>query len=628
MSSGGSLGDLAADVNVPSRLQKHGACVRLHPLLPRLERLIDMSEDTVLASVSVDNVRAHVEHITTRIPSRLAGSANGKRMAEYSAEALQKAGLDARIHEMPGLVSFPEKAELHVLAPRAFTIEANTLGHSVPTGPDGLSGELMDVATGAFEEFEGRDATGKITLSELSYHPARHEKQRISALLGATGCVMMNWGHDTNTAVPFGSVKPVWGNPTPETLKTEMATLPCIGIARTDGLLLRELIKAGPVRIAMRANVENGWRPVQITIGEIKAPNSDDFVLVGGHQDSWPGPQATDNAAGNACILELARVLNQHRAQLRRGLVCGFWTAHETGTMVGSSWFADRNWDRLRQHAVAYLQIDQPSCLGTTRWGSTSNAELRGFHQAIEKRLLNGKPQSWRRAVKTGDSSFFGLGIPMLTGNGAYTDAELKATANATLGWWHHSVENTIDKMDWGFMADHIRIYAAYLWELCTAVVLPFEFATVADQFIERLEALSKLGDPIDLEGVIAEARAFRAAAVKLDDTANIWRARYASQETNDETAADILNGCFKRLSRVLVPLASTAKGAYGHDPYGYTPQGSMIPSLFDLGALAKLPDGEARWMLETALVRDRNRVADGLTDCRLLVEQTLRDLG
>ena len=79
-------------------------------------------------------------------------------------------------------------------------------GRNDKTMVERLSAELMDVASGAFSEYEGRDATGKITLSELSYHPARHEKQRISALLGATGCVMMNWGHPENTAVPFGSV--------------------------------------------------------------------------------------------------------------------------------------------------------------------------------------------------------------------------------------------------------------------------------------------------------------------------------------------------------------------------------------------------------------------------------------
>src|SRR5919205_3883408 len=284
-----------------------------------------MSEESVVAAVSAERVRAHVEHITAEIPSRLAGSANGRRMAEYSAEALRAAGAEARIHEMPGLVSFPDKAEFRVLAPVELAIEANTLGHSLPTLPDGISGELIDVASGAFHEYEGKDAVGKITLSELSYHPARHEKQRIAGLMGSTGCIMMNWGHAENTAVPFGSVKPAWGNPTPETFRSEMPTLPCVGIARTAGLKLREMLQAGPVRVWFRANVENGWRPVQITVGEI-AGNTDDFVV-----PSWEG---------------------------------------------------------LREHAVAFLKMDHPACAGTTRWSAASNVELKRFHQAVERRIL------------------------------------------------------------------------------------------------------------------------------------------------------------------------------------------------------------------------------------------------
>ncbi|HXR92387.1 MAG TPA: M28 family peptidase [Steroidobacteraceae bacterium] len=587
-----------------------------------------MSRQDVIREVSADNVRRHVEHITTHIPSRLAGSPNARRMAEYSLQALRDAGLDARIQELPGLVSFPEKAELRVIAPCGVAIEANTLGHSVPTLPDGISGELMDVASGSFEDYEGRDATGRITLSELSYSPARHEKQRISGLMGASGCVMMNWGHSENTAVPFGSVKPAWGNPTPESYKAEMPTLPCIGIARTAGLQLRKMLQDGPVRVWFRANVENGWRPVQITLGEFRSPRSEEFVLVGGHQDSWPGPQATDNAAGNACLMELARVFGKHRDELRRGLTFGFWTGHETGTMIGSSWFADHEWDRLRQHAVGYVQIDQPGCAGTSEWSTGSNSELRRMHQAVEQEMLGGRPIHWHRAAKTGDSSFFGLGIPMIAGEGAFTRAELQATARATLGWWHHSIENTIDKLDWASMQDHLRVYAGWIWELATATILPFEFVSVADQFIERLTALRTEGDPIGLTGAIQRAQDFRAAAASLDATAEAWRARYVRGEVKDDAAATIINSCLKRLSRALVPLASTARGTYGHDVYGYTPQGTMIPSLYDVLRLAKLPaDSEDRWMLEIQLIRDRNRVADTLDDCRMLVEDTLRQL-
>jgi hypothetical protein len=590
-----------------------------------------MSEEAILREVSADNIRDHVEHIVQRMPHRAAGSANGKRMAEYSRDAMKAAGLaDVVVHEMPALVSFPGHADFRVEAPAEIAIQASTLGHSLLTAEDGIRGEVVDVGPGGFSDYAGKDARGKIILTELSYSPARHEKQRIAGLEGAVGAVMMNWGHPENQAVPFGSVKPVWGNPTPENVKTEMPTIPCIGIARTAGLKIRELVEKGPVRVWFRTYVDNGWRPVQITIARLPAPASspeaDDFVLVGGHQDSWPGEAATDNAAGNACKVELARVFMKHRDKLRRGLTFGFWTAHETGTMAGSAWFCDRNWDLLRQDCVAYLQIDQPACVGTTWWNTSSNAELKSFHSAIEKRLLK-KPFRWKRAAKTGDSSFFGIGIPMFHGEGAFTDDELKATANATLGWWHHSLENRLDKLDWSLMQEHIRLYAAYLWELTTAPVLPFSFVPVAEQIMARFDDLTKPGQAVDLAGVIATAKRFSQAAARFDAAAAGEAERFKSGK-GSEAAAQLLNRAMKRLSRILVPFQSTAAGTYGHDPYGYTPQTTMIPCLFELKELAGLPDGEARWMLETKLVRARNRVADALVDSSTIIGDTLAQLG
>lgn len=590
-----------------------------------------MSRDKVLSAVSADRIRAHVEQIVSKIPHRAAGSANGKRMAEYSRDAMLKAGVtDTVIHELPAIVSFPEHAEFRVESPREIAIQANTLGHSLETMPGGLSGELVYVGSGAFEDYKGKDVRGKIILTELSYSPARHEKQRIAGLMGAIGAVMMNWGPPDNEAVPFGSVKPVWGNPTPDNYKDEMPTIPCIGIARAAGLELKAMCAKGPVRVWFRTHVENGWRPVQITVGEIlldKSPEPDDFVMVGGHQDSWPGEAATDNAAGNACMLELARVFNKHKKDLRRGLLFGYWTAHETGTMAGSAWYADRHWDKLRDHAVAYLQIDQPACIGTTtRWGTASNAELKTFHQQVEQDLLEGRDFYWRRVAKNGDSSFFGVGIPMLHGEGSFTEQELKDSALATLGWWHHSVENRIDKLDWDWMQVHIRIYAAYLWELCTAPVLPFSYRPVAEQIIHRLGELKSAGKAVGLEKSLARANAFAKAAAKLDKAAEHWRAKF-SEGAGDEDAARVLNRTMKRLSRMLVPLQSTAKGTYGHDPYGYTPQTTMIPCLYDIPRLKTLKDGEERWMLETKLVRERNRVTDTLSDAIAVIDDTLVQL-
>jgi Peptidase family M28/PA domain len=586
-----------------------------------------VSKAEVIAAVSATNVRAHVERIVREIPHRAAGSANGRRMAEYSRDAMRAAGVDAvAIHELPAVVSFPEHAELRVEAPVESAIQANTLGHSLETMPEGMQGELVYVGAGAEKDFEGKDVRGKIILTELSYSPARHEKQRLAGLRGAIGAVMMNWGGPENAAVPFGSVKPVWGNPTPDNVKTEMAVMPCIGIARVAGLKLKEMCEQGPVRVWFRTHVKNGWHPVQITVAELKAPASpepDDFIMVGGHQDSWPGEAATDNAAGSSIMIELARVFRPHAAKLRRGILFGFWTAHETGTMAGSAWFADRHWDKLRDHACAYLQIDQPSCAGTTWWHTTSNVELKDFHQREERALLPKREITWKRVAKSGDASFIGVGIPMFQGEGAFTEAELKASALATRGWWHHSIECTIDKLDWDYMQSHMRVYAAYLWELCTAPVLPFTYAPVAAQILKRLQELGKAGAAVGLEGVAARAQDFEKAAARLDAAAATAKAAFDAGK-GDEDAAKLLNRAMKRVSRLLVPLMSSAIGKYGHDPYGYTPQTTMIPSLYELGRLEKLPEGEARWMLETKAVRDRNRVADTLAESVAIIDDAL----
>ena len=589
-----------------------------------------MSEARVVDSVSADNVRRYVEYVCEHIPSRLAGSENALRMARYNADALRAVGVEAQVQELEALVSFPRAGKLRVLAPRRVAIDAFTSGHSVETSGRALRGELVYVGSGSEADLAGKDVAGKIVLCEISYSPARMEKQRIAAHHGAIGAVMMNWGSPTDTSLPFGSIKPAWGNPTPQTWRDEMPRLPSVGVSRSSGLMLKELCASGRVEVAIETDVDNVWRPVQITVGEIHAAQSEDFVIVGGHQDSWYGPAATDNAAGNGCMVELARVFNAHRDELARGILFGFWTAHETGTMAGSTWFVDRNWDRLRRHAIAYLLIDQPACTGTTRWLTTSNLEMRRFHQGVERRYLQ-VPSDWKPQKKGGDASFFGLGVPMLYGMGAFTQQELHASADANLGWWHHSLECTADKVDFAWMQPHLRVYAAWLWNLCTAPILPFDFTAVAQQFAIRLEDLARRDGEnlLGLAEVAARSRELERGVARLDEAASRWRNRYRAQDADSQRAAALINRCLKRLSNTLIPIQSTVKGVYGHDPYGFTPQLSAIPCLYDVAGWLDAERGSEAWLLlGTQLRRERNRVADAVDDACEVVVATLSQLG
>ncbi len=136
---------------------------------------------------------------------------------------------------------------------------------------------------------------------------------------------------------------------------------------------------------------------------------------------------------------------------------------------------------------------------------------------------------------------------------------------------------------------------------------------------------MSRTNEAIGLESAIDLAQQFGAAAARLDEAVNQWRQRYRTHDVSDDSAAELLNRCMKRLSRLLVPIQSTAKGTYGHDPYGLTSQTTMIPCLYDVAHLAQLPvDDEERWMLETQLVRERNRVVDALSDASTVIDETL----
>jgi peptidase M28-like protein len=366
-----------------------------------------------------------------------------------------------------------------------------------------------------------------------------------------------------------------------------------------------------------------------MTTAEFGAGGERQFLLIGGHMDSWFGPQATDNAAGDACIMELSRVFREHEDELRRGLVAGLWMGHETGTMISSSRFADLNWDRLRQSCVAYLQIDQPAIVGSSVWNLHSTDDMQAYATRAAREMLGDMPIRWHRQQKNGDSSFFGVGLACVAGEMSYTDAEIQRTALATLGWWHHSIENTIDKLDKERLALHLRVYANWMWGLLTNPILPYEYRPIANRFVERLNEYARHDIPgIDMAGTVERAREFAELAEQLDEQSDAWRRRLQDGAGDGQHAAEVLNQAQLRLSRILVPIASTAAGSYGQDRYGHAWQTQMIPSLAPYATVAGHDrDSEEFQTWWVAMIRARNRVADALEQASDELRDSLAEL-
>lgn len=585
-------------------------------------------EEKIFGELSGEEAFRHIEKITREIPTRLAGSEEGKRMAEYLKDQMIRYGIPAEVQEFDALVGFTGTAELMVIEPEKRVIQGNPFVHIANTTPSGLTGELIFVGSGGIDDYEGKGVRGKITLSELSYSPPRQEKQRLAAENGSIAQIMINWGPSDSKTLAYGSVKPPWGNPTPGTL-SDMPRIPSITVSRADGEYLIQLCQKGKVRVWLRAESPEEWRRAQITLGFLEGSEEpDQFVVFGGHMDSWGGG-VTCNATGNFAVLEVARVLAKFRAELKRSIRVGFWSGHETGTMVGSSYFVNTYWDELDRNGIAYVNVDSPGMKGTTDFTASSSTELGRFHLALEKEVL-GEQTRRKRLAHTGDQSFMGLGMPSISGRTEYKPDLVQRWHGANLAPWHHSDEMTLDKMDISVMVKAMKVYAAYLVRLTNRAVLPFDHVSVARELKERLDGLaSSLGAKLDLsrprryaEQLIKDAQAWDESLQGLNkETRGL-----ASWKGNEKV--QLANRAQMKLSRILHPLNFSVAGRYGFDHYGLTALSTPIPCLYDSRFLNTLaPDSTAYRALNTHLLHQANRVSDGLRDASEVIEMALSAL-
>lgn len=577
-----------------------------------------------LQHLSLDRVLTDVRWLATEAPERLSGTNQADRAAKYVGSQLADAGIEVHFDEVPGFLSLPESASLTLLSPEHDDIEAWPFAHSGST-QEPRAGDVVYLGSGGEDDYAGVDVAGKIVLVELSYAPPRPEKVRLAASHGALGVVMMNWGEDDSILIPHGTCKPVWGNPEPGDMG-QMPDLPAIGISRRDGVRIRNLVQGGNlVHVVLESRTSRSWRTMLQPRAIIRAPEASnpdgEIVILCGHMDSWP-VGATDNATGNAVVIELARGLYRIRERLRRDVWLLFWQGHENGIMAGSSWFVDHFWDELKDQAVAHLNLDTPGMIDSSVWRTNSSSELVRFHEAIEVALLEDRPRIRGRVPRTGDQSFFGLGVPSLTGRTTHTTEQIARWNGATLGWWYHSKEDTLDKIDTELLAVAMRVYAGYAVALTTQPILPYDFRLATEEIRHQLLELEEelLGSPelitaLDLGSALASCDRLMAAAEKVAQSG-------LPNGVTDDVLTSQWNKTMMAVARVLIPVKHTVKGRYGQDSYGLSATASELPGLHDLHHLARLSaSSQGYHQLLTAVRRQRNRLVDAVQDAAKLLE-------
>ncbi len=590
-------------------------------------------EKNILKEISVKEMMNNLKWLAEEVPERLAGSPEDRKTAEWIKSTLENYGVHVDLYEFYALLSFPIYAGLKVLSPSpAQSIDAIAHAHSASTLPEGISGELVYVGAGGEKDYENVDAEGKIALAEISYDPPRPYKILIAQEHGAKAQIQMNWGSAERNVLPMGTMKPVWGNPTPDTIDL-MPTIPGLAITRKSGEWLKELLNKGKVRVWMRVEATREWIKIPMPIATVKGTEeSEKFVMMGGHMDAWGGG-VTGNGTGIVCIMEMARIFQKHRDKLKRSIRFGFWAAHETGIMGGSTWYTDNFWSDLNQNCLAYLNCDSTGMVGSKLYFPSYHEEIERYLMKVIEDILGknevkdimdarefarsiGFDVGLRPGKVTDIGSFFGLGVPVVDARTMFSADTLTKEQMALLGWWYQSVEDTIDKVDPKMLEKVMKADSIFLLRLMNTPIIPFEFFSLAGVLKNRLEKLNEEAKGrIDLKPLIKKAEELEKRTKEMDETIEkVWE-KYQSELTKEgKELLKEINHTIMKLSRILIPLNYTYVGRYERDPYGATYVNKSIPALLPIIKYAEMnPESENYKLLTTKLVQEKNRVSDTL---------------
>ena len=578
--------------------------------MPEHFRFRDPLEATLASELSPEILMEHTRRIAA--DERESGTPGEARAFDYIATTLERYGLTIERREIEAFISLPQEARITL--PDGSVIHGLT--HAFSASADALQGEVVDAGDGNAEDYARVPAAGRIVLVDGLATPG---KAWTAQNAGTLAQLFVNADHLHNMIVTT-----VWGTPDPHTA-ARIPRTPCLSITRADADRLRALMGRGPLRITMTTRVKTGWTPIPHLVAHLEGRADDRFVLLSGHVDSWHHG-AMDNAAANATMMEVARLLARHRDRLRRGLRIAFWSGHSHGRYAGSAWYADHAWHDLHRRCVLHLNCDSTGARGATDYGRLHATEdVQSFAETVVGDVT-GQASRGHRFARAGDQSFWGAGVPsafMSLSGVPKQDTELSRAMSRLLGssgfpWWWHTIDDTIDKIDAGVLALDTKVYVAATLRALNAPLVPLDHARAARAVVAEIETLqAAAGARVDLGAALTAAR-------RLTERADALTAALAS--ASGAATIERANRTLVRLSRLLVPLTYTSGDPFRHD------LALPMPPLAGLQAareLARLdPASDTFKFTAAALVRESNRAVHALDEAAELVDDFLASKG
>lgn len=563
---------------------------------------MDKLIENLCAGVDAAPMMVHLEEFSRRV--KLSGTEEELESFQYLRSRMEEYGFKTDLIFHDAYISLPRMAKLSYGGESPDCI---THSFSRPSGPDGVRGQVVYAGAGFPDDFAKIDATGKIVLLEGIANPAAAMRASQAGAIGQIHISPLPHLYEM-------CISPVWGSPTPDQVHLLPKTV-VLTLRRKDGDALKSRVLAGDaVEVLLYAEVDTRWRKTPILEANLRGGQAQDdtFVMFSGHHDTWYYG-VMDNGSANATMLEAARLFVPQQKHLKRNLRLCFWSGHSHGRYSGSSWYADARYKDLRKNCVAHVNIDSVGATGNTVLSDAlSSNEL--FEVAFEAVKVQGKQDlAGHRMSRAGDQSFWGIGIPSLfmamgeqpVGGDNVMGAALGSGGDrkgAGFGWWWHTPDDTLDKIDPDLLVRDAKIYVHAIARLLLDVVLPLDIKRQAEALKSELTGLAgKLGDRLDLSSVVSDA-------CRLCGIAGSLRSRAV-----DDAAAAAVNRALVSATRALVPMDYTTGDRFNPDP---ALRQNAYPVLDALRVLAATPaESDESRFASVAARRALNRISAAIDE-------------
>ncbi len=402
-----------------------------------------------------------VESLTTEIGPRLAGSDADQRARDWAVAKFKALGYDKVYTEEVKYPLWVRRSEhAAIVAPFPQSLVLSALGYSPGTPKGGLTAQVVKFdSLDALKAADPASVKGKIVYIGYRMQRARdgHDYGMGSAVRtggpvlaqtkGAAGFLLRSAGTDADQRIAHTGVTG---------FRDPAKAIPAAALSNPDADQLERILAYGkPVtlKLDLDCGVVGEYTGANV-IGEITGKKYPDQVIaIGGHLDSWdPGTGAIDDGAGVAIAMAAGKLIHDLPQRPDRTIRVIAFANEEMGLWGGRA-YADK-------HAgeVAKFQLGTESDFGAGPVWRMSASVKPAARDAIDQIAKVLAPIGVAYDAKKPGGG--GSDLSQMHGKGM---AALSLTQDGTHYFdWHHTSNDTLDKIDPKQLAQNVAVYAAF----------------------------------------------------------------------------------------------------------------------------------------------------------------------